>query len=309
MKYLRFLAVIIFLPMLLAGSPSVSPTQQIEINVERVNILFSVKDNKGRLVTNLKQSDFKLFEDEKPQTIERVNIDTDLPLNVALLIDRSGTVQNQLRLEKEAAIEFLNKTLKHGKDKAVIIGFDTGVDALTKGFTDDIEQLSDPIRKILAGGSTAVFDAVYIASNQFLAKEPPRRLIVLISDGDDNNSRKTLDDAMLISQKNEVAIYAVSTNLSEGSRTSGANRNLGDKTLRKLSEETGGRAFFPKKLEDLETGFQVIGEELRSQYSLIYSPTNKARDGRFRTYNIVPINKSYKVNMRHGYYAPGPTGN
>lgn len=307
MKYFRFLSVILFLPMLLAGAPSAAATQQIEINVERVNILFSVKDSKGKLITNLKQSDFKLYEDEKPQTIERLNIDTDLPLNVALLIDRSGTVQNQLKLEKDAAIEFLNKTLRHGKDKAVVIGFDTAVDELTKGFTDDIEKLSDPIRKILAGGSTAVFDAVYIATNQYLAKEPPRRVIVLISDGDDNNSRKTLDDAMLTSQKSEVAIYAISTNLSVGA--SGANRREGDKTLRRLSEETGGRAFFPKKLEDLETGFQSIGEEVRSQYSLIYSPTNKARDGLFRTYRVVPNNKAYRITMRKGYYAPSAAGN
>jgi VWFA-related protein len=304
MKYLRFLLLILFLPMLLASSPSVAATQQIEINVERVNVLFSVKDNKGRLITNLKQSDFKLFEDEKPQTIERLNIDTDLPLNIALLIDRSGTVQNQLKLEKDAAIEFLNKTLKHGKDKAVVIGFDTAVDDLSKGFTDDIEKLSDPIRKILAGGSTSVFDAVYIATNQYLGKEPSRRLIVLISDGDDNNSRKTLDEALLTSQKSGVAIYSISTNLTLGS--SGADRARGDKALRRLSEETGGRAFFPKKLEDLETGFQSIGEEVRSQYSLIYSPSNKTRDGLFRTYRIVPINKAYKVTMPKGYYAPGP---
>jgi VWFA-related protein len=304
MKYLRFLLLIVFLPMLLAGSPSVAATQQIEINVERVNVLFSVKDNKGRLVTSLKQSDFKLFEDEKPQTIERLNIDTDLPLNIALLIDRSGTVVEQLKFEKDAAIEFLNKTLKHGKDKAVVIGFDTAVDDLTKGFTDDIEQLSNPILKILAGGSTSVFDAVYIATNQYLAKQPSRRLIILISDGDDNNSRKTLDEAMLISQKSEVAIYAISTNLSTGS--SQADRGRGDKTLRRLSEETGGRAFFPKKLDDLENGFQSIGEEVRSQYSLIYSPSNKTRDGLFRTYRIVPNNKAYKITMRKGYYAPGP---
>jgi VWFA-related protein len=304
MKYLRFLLLIVFLPMLLAGSPSVAATQQIEINVERVNVLFSVKDNKGRLVTSLRQSDFKLFEDEKPQTIERLNIDTDLPLNIALLIDRSGTVVEQLKFEKDAAIEFLNKTLKHGKDKAVVIGFDTAVDDLTKGFTDDIEQLSNPILKILAGGSTSVFDAVYIATNQYLAKQPSRRLIILISDGDDNNSRKTLDEAMLISQKSEVAIYAISTNLSTGS--SQADRGRGDKTLRRLSEETGGRAFFPKKLDDLENGFQSIGEEVRSQYSLIYSPSNKTRDGLFRTYRIVPNNKAYKITMRKGYYAPGP---
>lgn len=303
MKHFRFLLVILLLPIVFAGQPSAA-AQQIEINVERVNILFSVKDNKGKLITSLKQSDFKLFEDEKAQAIERVNIDTDLPLNIALLIDRSGTVQNQLKLEKEAAIEFLNRTLKHGKDKAVVIGFDTAVDDLSKGFTDDIERLSDPIRKIIAGGSTSVFDAVYIASNQYLAREPSRRLVVLISDGDDNNSRKTLDEAMLIAQKSEVAIYSISTNLTVGS--SGANRDRGDKNLKKLSEETGGRAFFPKKLEDLETGFQSIGEEVRSQYSLIYSPTNKTRDGMFRTYRIVPNNKGYKITMRKGYYAPGP---
>jgi Ca-activated chloride channel homolog len=303
MKHFRFFLMTLFLPVVFAGEPF-SAAQQIEVNVERVNVLFSVKDNKGKLVTNLKQSDFKLFEDDKPQVIERVNIDTDLPLHIALLIDRSGTVQNQLKLEKDAAIEFLNRTLKHGKDKAVVIGFDTAVDDLSNGFTDDIEKLSDPIRKILAGGSTSVFDAVYIASNQYLSKQPSRRLAILISDGDDNNSRKTLEEAMLVAQRSEVSIYSISTNLSVGS--SGADRDRGDKNLKKLSEETGGRAFFPKKLEDLETGFQSIGEEVRSQYSLIYSPTNKVRDGRFRKYRVVANNKNFKVTARPGYFAPSP---
>jgi VWFA-related protein len=151
-----------------------------------------------------------------------------------------------------------------------------------------------------------VFDAVFFASNLYLSKEPSRRLIVLISDGDDNNSRKTLPEALQDAQKNSVAIYAISTNLSIG--TSGADRDKGDKNLKKLVEETGGRAFFPKKLEDLETGFQSIGEEVRSQYSLIYSPTNKTRDGAFRTYRIVPNNKGYKVtSVPKGYFAPRST--
>ena len=261
--------------MLLAGSPSAAATQQIEINVERVNILFSVKDNKGKLITNLKQSDFKLFEDEKPQTIERVNIDTDLPLNIALLIDRSGTVQNQLKLEKDAAIEFLNKTLKHGKDKAVVIGFDTAVDDLTKGFTDDIEKLSDPIRKILAGGSTSVFDAVYIAANQYLAKEPSRRLIVLISDGDDNNSRKTLDDAMLTSQKSEVAIYAISTNLSVGS--SGADRARGDKTCASFPRKPVVVLSFRRSWKILKPDFKALARKCGlSIRSSTHRPTRRA---------------------------------
>lgn len=295
---------------LLQQQPSVDGQTTIDINVDRVNILFSVKDSKGKLITNLKQEDFRLTEDDKPQTIERLNLDRDLPLNIVMLMDRSNTVLDQLKLEKDAAIEFLNKTIKHGKDKAVVIGFDTAVDLLTlEGFTDDIEKLSDPIRKIRAGGSTAVFDAIYIATDQYLAKLPQgqRRLIVLISDGQDNNSRKVLDDALKIAQKDEVVIYAI--NPSVPGSTSGndpRDRDRGDKALRQLADSTGGRAYFPKKLEDLETGFQSIGEEVRSQYSLIYSPTNKLRDGQFRRYEVKPKNSQYKVTARPGYFAPGP---
>jgi len=306
MKPIRFVFFVAALSVVMSAQ-STPPARQddqgvISVNVDRVNILFTVQDSKGKLITNLKQDDFRLFEDDKPQTIIRANIDNDLPLNIALLIDRSGTVQNQLQLEKDAAIEFLNKTLKRGKDKAVVIGFDTDVEDLSKGFTDDVERLSNPIRKILAGGSTSAFDAVYIAANQFLSKELPRRLIILISDGDDNNSRKTQDQALQIAQKNGVVIYAISTNITGGTTT--ADRNRGDKTLRHLSDDTGGRAFFPRKLADLETGFQSIGEEVRSQYSLIYSPTNKARDGAFRRYRIETKNKGYKITKPDGYYAP-----
>src|SRR5262245_42817819 len=142
MKSFRFLLIIASFSALLAARPAVPAVAaqdgQIVVNVERVNILFSVKDNKGKLITNLKKSDFKLTEDGKPQTIERVNLDTDLPLHIAMLMDRSNTVLDQLKLEKESAIEFLNKTLKHGKDKAMLIGFDTGVDLL-QDFTDNVE--------------------------------------------------------------------------------------------------------------------------------------------------------------------------
>lgn len=298
------------LPMVLAARPA-TPLQQgndqgtISLNVDRVNILFTVKDNKGNFVTNLKQEDFRLSEDNKPQVIERVNIDRDLPLNIALLIDRSGTVTNQLKLEKDAAIEFLNKTLKRGKDQAMVIGFDTDVDELQK-FTDDVEKLSDPIRKIIAGGSTAAFDAVSIAVSKYLAKESSRRIIVLISDGDDNNSRNTMDQALMLSQKNGVVIYAISTAITGGTTT--ADRDRGDKILKQLTSQTGGRSYFPKKVGDLEVGFQTIGEEMRSQYSLLYSPTNKVRDGKFRSYKVELKNKNYKIGaIPGGYYAPGPT--
>jgi len=304
MKSLRLLLLIAALPALLAARPA-APTQdgQIVVNVERVNILFSVTDNKGKLITNLKQSDFRLTEDGKPQTIERVNLDTDLPLHIALLMDRSNTVLDQLKLEKESAIEFLNKILRRGKDKAMLIGFDTDV-FLLQDFTDSVDKLSNQILQIRAGGSTSAFDALFMASNSYLSKVPPRKMIVLISDGQDNSSRKTLDDALLTAQRNEVVIYAINPNI-PGS-TSGSDpkeRDKGDKALKQLTEGTGGHAFFPKKLDDLETGFQNIGEEMRSQYSMIYSPTNKERDGSFRRYKIEPINKSYKVKAPLGYWA------
>jgi len=303
MKSFRYLLLIAALPALLAARPA-APSQdgQIVVNVERVNILFSVKDNKGKLITNLKQSDFKLYEDDKPQRIERVNLDSDLPLHIALLMDQSNTVLDQLKLEKDSAIEFLNKTLKRGKDKAMVIGFDTEVWKL-QDFTDDVEKLSEPIRRIRAGGSTSVFDALFQAT-QFLSKQPSRKMIVLISDGQDNSSRKTFDEALLTAQRSEVVIYAINPNI-PGS-TSGSDpkeRDKGDKALRQLSEDTGGHAFFPKKLDDLETGFQSIGEEMRSQYSMIYSPSNKERDGTFRKYRIVPVNKNYRVTMPKGYWA------
>jgi VWFA-related protein len=304
MNSFRFALIIAVLPALLSAGPTPKPQDgQIVVNVERVNILFSVKDNKGKLITNLKQSDFKLYEDDKPQTIERVTLDSDLPLHIALLMDQSNTVLDQLKLEKDSAIEFLNKILKRGKDKAMVIGFDTEVSTL-QDFTDDVEKLSEPIRRIRAGGSTAVFDALYIASNKYLSKQPSRRMIVLISDGQDNSSTKTLADVLLSAQRSEVVVYAINPNI-PGS-TSGSDpkeRDKGDKALRQLAEDTGGHAFFPKKLDDLETGFQNIGEEMRSQYSMIYSPTNKERDGTFRRYKIVPINKSYKVSMPKGYWA------
>lgn len=308
MKSFRFCLLLLLLPILLAAH-SAAPVRQgddtgkISVNVDRVNILFTVKDNKGKLITDLKPEDFKLSEDGKPQTIERVNIDRDLPLSIALLIDRSGTVQNQLKVEKDAAIEFLNKTLKRGKDKAVIIGFDTAVDDLSSGFTDDLERLSDPIRKIIAGGSTSAFDAVSISVDKYLAKETEgtRRIIVLISDGDDNNSRNTIEQSLQLAQRNSVVIYAISTNITGGTTT--ADRARGDKVLNRLASQTGGRAYFPRKVDDLETGFQTIGEEVRSRYSLLYSSTNKLRNGAFRSYKVELKNKNYKITAPPGYYA------
>jgi VWFA-related protein len=312
MKCLRYCLLIALLPVVIAASPaaglqqnSSDEPQTIVVDVDRVNILFTVKDKSGKLITNLKQDDFKLEEDGKPQSIIRLNIDQDLPLNIAMLIDQSGTVQSQMKLEQDAAIEFLNKTLKHGKDRAIVIAFDSDVYALPPNmFTDNVEDLSASIRKILAGGGTAMFDALYFATQRFLSKEPQRRLIVLISDGQDNNSRNATEpEVWQLVQKNEVVVYGISPNVTGA--TPGADskdRDRGDKALRNIAAQTGGRAYFPKRLSDLELGFQSIGEEVRSQYSLIYSSSNKVRDCAFRRFQIIPKDKRYSVNTRPGYY-------
>jgi len=198
MKYLRYCLLIALLPVVLAASPAAAlqqdgsdEPQTIVVDVDRVNILFNVKDKNGKLITNLKQDDFRLEEDGRPQSIIKLYIDQDLPLNIALLIDQSGTVQSQMKLEQDAAIEFLNRTLKHGKDRAIVVAFDSDVWALPPNkFTDNVEDLSASIRKILAGGGTAMFDALHFATQRFLSKEPQRRLIILISDGQDNNTRE-----------------------------------------------------------------------------------------------------------------------
>jgi len=313
MKYLRYCLLIVLLPVVMAASPAVrlqqdgsDEPQTIVVDVDRVNVLFTVKDKNGKLITNLKQDDFRLEEDGRPQSIIKLNIDHDLPLNIAMLVDQSGTVQSQMKLEQDAAIEFLNKTLKHGKDRAIVISFDSDVYALAPyKFTDSIEDLSTSIRKILAGGGTAMFDALYLATQKFLSKEPQRRLIVLISDGQDNNSRNATEaEVWQLVQKNEVLVYAISPNVT-GSMPNGdsKDRDRGDKALRNVAALTGGRAYFPKRVTDLEADFQSINEEVRSQYSLIYSSTNKSRDCNvFRRFKITPKDTRYKVSTREGYY-------
>src|SRR5438876_6343054 len=235
--------------------------QTISVNVDLVNILFTVADKKGKFVTNLKKEDFRVFEDEKTQSITNFSSETDLPLTIALLVDTSGSIRDKLRFEQEAAIEFFYSRLRRGKDKALVISFDSGVDLL-QDFTDDPEKLSDAVRKIRAGGGTSLYDAIYLAVNEKLANQPGRLVIILISDGDDNSSRISLTETLELAQRRNVAIYSISTNSAAyfGSK----DQDRGDKTLKRFSEETGGRPFFPEKIQDLAVSFQEIGDELRS---------------------------------------------
>jgi Ca-activated chloride channel homolog len=273
----------------------------LSVNVNLVDLLYTVADKKGKFITSLRKEDFKVYEDDKNQVISNFTAETDLPLTIALLVDTSGSIRDKLRFEQEAAIEFFYSTLHRGKDKAMVISFDSGVDLL-QDFTDNPETLADAVRKIRAGGGTSLYDAVYLAVNEKLANQPGRLVIILISDGDDNSSRISLTETMELAQRRNVAIYSISTNSAAyfGSK----DQDRGDKTLKRFSEETGGRPFFPEKIQDLAVSFQEIGEELRSQYRLAYIPSNNKADGTFRKIRIDVANKNYKVKARTGYYAP-----
>ena len=282
--------------------PSGDEISTLRVNATLVNTLFTVADKKGKFITNLKQSDFKVYEDERPQTVTAFSGESNLPLSIGLLVDVSGSIRDRLRFEQEAAIEFFYSTLHRGKDRGMVISFDS-LPELIQDFTDDPEVLADAVRKIRAGGGTSLYDAIYVAVSEKLAKESQqrRKVLIVISDGDDNSSRLSMTETLDLAQRNNVTIYCISTNASANNSSKEAER--GDKTLKKFSDETGGKTFFPLKLTDLASSFTDIGEELRSQYTIGYQSA-RIDDGTFRRIRIDVLNKSYKTRHRTGYYAP-----
>jgi Ca-activated chloride channel homolog len=274
--------------------------ENLVVNVELINVLFTVADRKGKLVTDLNKSDLKLYEDNKAQTITNFSRETDLPLTIALVIDTSTSIRDRFKFEQEAAIDFLYRTLRPKKDKAFLITFDSAIE-LVQDYTDNPEILSKAIRQIRPGGGTKMLDAIYLTCQEKLKSETGRKIMILISDGDDNLSLETLTSTLEMAQKSDVAIFAISTN---SSGFFGITAPKADKNLKRLAEETGGRAFFPFKAEDLSSSFQDIGAELRSQYSLAYRSSNATRDGSFRSIKIETERKNLKVKSRKGYYAP-----
>jgi Ca-activated chloride channel homolog len=276
------------------------PAENIIVNVDLVNVIFTVSDRRGRLVTNLDKTDFRILENGIPQNITNFSRETDIPLSIGLLIDTSTSVRDRFKFEQEAAMDFLIKALRPGKDRAMIISFDTGID-LVQDFTDDLTKLSQGIHEIRPGGGTKMLDAIYQACEEKLRPETGRKVIIVISDGDDNLSLRTLAATMEIAQKADVTIFCISTN---SSGFMGVKAPQADKVMRKLAEETGGKAFFPFKAEDLSQSFLDIGIELRSQYSLAYRSSSASRDGSFRTIRLETSQKNLKIKSRRGYYAP-----
>jgi Ca-activated chloride channel family protein len=270
--------------------------------VDEVNVVFTVTDKRGKFVNDLKQVDFRVLDDGKPPlSIRSFRSETNLPLRVGLLIDASNSIRDRFKFEQEAAIEFLNQIIRQKYDEAFVLGFDTTPE-VTQEFTDSTEALSKGVRMLRPGGGTAMYDAIYYACrDQIMAKDKgnlaTRRAIILLSDGDDNQSRVSAAEAVEMAQKAEVIIYTISTN------TSGQ-KLKGDKVLEHFADETGGRAFFPFKIQDVSDAFSQIQDELRSQYAISYKPADLQPNGKYHAIQILADNKKYKVRARKGYYAP-----
>jgi Ca-activated chloride channel family protein len=279
----------------------------VTVTVVDVPLNVSVSDNRGRNITNLKKEDFKVFEDDKLQTIRAFRTDLDLPLSIALLIDASGSIVDKIKFEQAAATDFFFNTIQRKKDRAAVISFDSTAylqsDDTPDGFSDEPERLSEAVKRIRAGGGTAVHDAIYtsVKSKLALEKEGRRRVLILISDGEDTQSRYSLTEALEMAQRHDTTIYVISTNKTSDTRS--REKVKGDEVLQKLADETGGKAYFPLKLDDLASDFQKIGEELRSQYVLSYSPTNLIFDGNYRKVRVEMTDKKYKARTRQGYFA------
>ena len=282
-------------------APIDAPDTRIKVDVTRVNVLFTVTDKKGRFITDLGKDDFSVTENKKSQVIQEFTAETDLPLRIAILIDTSNSIRDRFKFEQEAAIEFINSVLRPREDKAMVVSFDTAAE-LVADLMDEPEKLAKSIRNLRPGGGTALYDAIYFACRDRLQQDQPRhkfrRAVIIVSDGDDNQSRVTRDQALEMAQKADVVIYSISTNISkiEGD---------GDKVLRYLSLETGGQAFFPFKVQDLAQSFENIANELRRQYNIFYRPEPLKADGLYHSISVkVNGRKDLVVRARKGYYAP-----
>jgi Ca-activated chloride channel homolog len=274
----------------------------IRTTVNEVNVIFTVTDKKGRYITDLKRDDFRVIDDGRPATeIRSFHRETNLPLQVGLLVDASNSVRDRFRFEQESAIEFLNQTVRPRYDKAFVVGFDA-TSEVTQDFTDNTEYLSKGVRALRPGGGTAMYDAIYFACRDKLGKQQQtssvRRAVVVLSDGDDNQSHVSREEAIEMAQRADVIVYAISTNVT-------GSRNAGDKILQRIADATGGRAFFPFQITDVANAFSEIQDELRSQYALSYKPAEFRADGRYRAIEILAQNhKGLRVRTKRGYFAP-----
>jgi Ca-activated chloride channel homolog len=274
----------------------------IQTNVNEVNLIFTVTDRHGHFIQNLQQKDFALLDNQRaPAEIFSFSQQTNLPLRVGILVDASTSIRQRFDFEQNAAVQFLQQILRPKEDKAFVMGFDVTA-YVTQPYTSDQDLLEAGITKLRPGGGTALYDAVYTACRDQLLNVPNtlagtvRKALIIISDGDDNQSHAYPDDAIKMCQRAQTILYTISTNTSP-------TRDRGDEVLSKMAEDTGGTAFFPKRLEDMTNSFRGIEDELRSQYSLVYRPADFQQNGSFRSIYLVALDRKYLVRASKGYFA------
>ena len=322
------------------GAPTPSPTppepvpqesdEVVRVETSLTNIFFTAADKHKRFVGHLKQEDVRILEDGKPQEIFTFQQNIDLPLSAAILIDTSRSEERTLPDEKAAAQAFLEAVMRPSRDEASIVSF-TGDVTLEQGFTGNMERLRRAIDRIefvppsgyigggvvvggtppisgqnqVLAGSTAIWDAVWATSNELLsdAAEESRRAIILLTDGEDTISQVKMQDAIERAQKADALVYTIGIGDSY-------NFGVNEGALRKISEQTGGRAYFPHSERELRDAFAQIQRDLREQYLIAYSPSNKAHDGTYRRIQIELVNselkkQNLKLTYRAGYFAKG----
>lgn len=295
----------------LAGQePAQGPTLKSSVNL--VNLFVTVRDKHKRIVPNLTKEDFQVLEDNQEQKIAFFSKEVTLPITLGLLLDTSGSEQDMLAAIQEAGSRFMNRVMRKG-DEAMVLSFDTDVDLLAD-FTEDRASLDRAIHRSrinapMGGGminpgplptgnltGTALYDAIYLACNDKLATEAGRKAIVIVTDAQDEGSKMRLEDAIEAAQRTDTVIHI----LLVADPRFGANGGV----AKKLTEETGGRMISVSSEKKLEQAFDEISEELRSQYTVGYYPSDTAKDGRFRKVKVEMANKDYKALTRKGYYAP-----
>jgi VWFA-related protein len=294
---------------LAGGLAFASPPGQIRVQVNLVNLFATVRDKHKAIVTGLKQDDFQVYEDGQLQEITNFSAESNLPITLGILIDTSGSEYYMLSGEKEAGSRFLGRVLRKG-DLAMIMSFDTDVDLLAD-FTDDRglldrainrAQINVPVGGVIVQGplpssgtgGTNFYDAVYLAAHDKLSDEAGRKAIVVLTDAEDTGSKLQLGDAIEAAQRTDTVVHILLVAADGGDQS----------VAKRLTDDTGGRMIIVRSERNLEQAFDQISEELRSQYTIGYTPTNKKHDGSYRKIRVEMKNKDYSVLTRRGYYAP-----
>jgi Ca-activated chloride channel family protein len=297
-----------------ADEDSPQDDQVVKLGTQLVTVPFNVTDKKNRYINDLAKDDIEVLEDNKEQTVFSFEKQTDLPITIAMLIDISGSQEWTLPEEKAAGQRFFRKVLRPRKDLAAVVTFEHD-SVLMQDLTSDIEKLNralDDVR-LPAGtatmrrggtppinnsgvGSTAMFDSIYSVSSDLLRREAGRRVIILVTDGEDTSSSVKMREAIERTWRSEIIVYSIGI---------GGPMGVDSGTLKKIAAETGGRAFFPKNEDDLDKAYVQIDEDLRSQYILAYTPANSVKDGSFRTIQVkIKNHGDLTVRHRRGYFAP-----